>query len=116
MTHGTLKKMATLFIVGIMSQPLFAGTFMTDKQLSNLTIDFGVINCWEKKVYSNSVKYIVIDHAGTIYAVNGKARGHAKSAGWKDAESILRKGGDPTVFSDIIQTAIKNGCTQYYGK
>ena len=116
MTHGTLKKIATFFAVCIMAQPLFAGTLMTDKQLSNLTIDFGVINCWEKKVYSYSVKYIVIDHAGTIYAVNGKARGHARVAGWKDAESILKKGGDYTVFSDIIQTAIKNGCTQYYGR
>ena len=85
---------------------------LTDYHLSNLTIDFGVISCWER----GASKYIVIDYAGTIYAVNGKARGHAKKAGWKQAESILKAGGDYSIFSDIIQIALKNGCTPYYGK
>lgn len=85
---------------------------LTDKQLSNLTIDFGVISCWER----GASKYVIIDYVGTIYAVNGKARGHAKVAGWKDAKSILKSGGDHSIFSDIIQTAINNGCSNYVGK
>ena len=88
---------------------------LTDKHLSNLTIDFGVINCWEKLGTRYPVKYVVIDYAGTIYAVNGKARGHAKKVGWKEAKSILKPNGDYTVFSDIIGIAMKNGCTPYYG-
>jgi len=85
---------------------------LTDKHISQLTIDFGVISCWKR----GPIKYVVIDYVGTIYAVNGKARGHSRKAGWKDAESILKKNGDHMVFSDIIQVAFNNGCTQYYGK
>jgi len=83
---------------------------LTDSQLSNLTIDFGVIDCMQ----DGKRKYIVIDYVGTIYAVNGTARGTARKMGWKDAESILRKDGDHLVFSSIIDTAIKNGCRKYY--
>ncbi len=84
---------------------------LSKEHLKNLTIDFGVIECWER----GTSKYIVIDYAGTIYAVNGKARSHAKKTGWKEAKSILKKDGEFTVFSDIIQVALKNGCTPYYG-
>jgi hypothetical protein len=48
--------------------------------------------------------------------VNGKARGHAKKAGWRDAKKILKYNGDYSIFSEIIETAMKNGCTPYYGK
>ncbi len=85
---------------------------LTDEHLANLTIDFGVIECWDRGI----AKYVIIDHAGTIYAVNGAARGHAKKAGWKQAKSILRPNGDYIIFSNIIQTAINNGCSTYYGK
>ncbi len=88
---------------------------LTDKHLSNLTIDFGIISCWERNTRGYSSKYIVIDHAGTVYAVNGKARGHAKKAGWIDAKTILKPNGDYGVFSDIIGIAMENGCTSYYG-
>ena len=83
---------------------------LTDSQLSSLTIDFGVIDCME----DGKRKYVVIDYVGTIYAVNGTARGYAKKVGWKDAESILRPEGDHLVFSQIIATALKNGCRKYY--
>jgi hypothetical protein len=114
-----MKKIIALIILAIGIHTLNADTLndrraklLTDRQLANLTIDFGVINCWERR----SSKYVVIDYAGTIYAVNGKARGHAKKAGWRDAKKILKYNGDYSIFSEIIETAMKNGCTPYYGK
>ena len=88
---------------------------LTARHLSNLTIDFGIISCWERDTGGYLSKYIVIDRAGTIYAVNGKARGHAKKAGWIDAKTILKPNGDYRVFSNIIKIAIKNGCSNYCG-
>ncbi len=114
-----MKKITILVMLILGLQALQADTLedrrarmLTDKHLSNLTIDFGVISCWER----GASKYVVIDYVGTIYAVNGKARGHAKKAGWKEAKSILKTNGDHTVFSDIIQIALENGCTIYIGK
>ena len=84
---------------------------LTDSQLSSLTIDFGVIDCME----DGKRKYVVIDYVGTIYAVNGTARGYAKKVGWKDAESILKTRREITwSFRKIITTALKNGCRKYY--
>ena len=114
-----MKNIIILVILMLSLQVLQADTLaerraklLTSKHLSHLTIDFGVISCWERGV----IKYVVIDYAGTIYAVNGSARGHAKKVGWKDAKSILKTNGEHIVFSDIIEVALKNGCTHYYGK
>lgn len=110
-----MKKMLILFILicNIQADTLEErrAKLLTDKHLSNLTINFGVINCWER----DNSKYVVIDHAGTIYAVNGSAKGHVKKTKWKDADSILKTNGDYTVFSEIIDIAFKNGCTPYIG-
>jgi len=111
-----MKKMMILFILicNIQADTLEErrAKFLTDKHLSNLTIDFGVISCWER----DNSKYVVIDNAGTIYAVNGSAKGHIPKTNWKDADSILKANGDYIIFSEIIDIAFKNGCTPYIGR
>ncbi|MBN2894771.1 MAG: hypothetical protein JXK05_02640 [Campylobacterales bacterium] len=88
--------------------------FLKKEQLAHLKTDFGVVQCWEQ----GNKKYVVIDIAGDQYAVNGTARAHAKKyprLNWKDAELLLKDGGNHIIFSEIIQDSIKEGCSRYMG-
>lgn len=62
-----------------------------------LTIPQGQLRC-------ESVAWVLLEADGVTYAVNGTARGHAKRAGWADANDIWRD--SPSGYGKVLMTPL----------
>lgn len=105
LVYLALVVLAFVWIWGLLTPPEAKTLQVSQAELGDawpLTIDQGELSC-------DGASWVLFKADGEVYAVNGSARGHAKTTGWLDVESIWREDPQSPGFKVLMTPLIERG-------